>query len=34
MMSRQVRAGFFLDPSGVSRFSIWLLRDLMVASTS
>lgn len=22
LMSRQVRAGFFLDPSGVSRFSI------------
>lgn len=34
LMSRQVRAGFFLDPSGESRFSIWVLRDLMVASTS
>lgn len=34
MMSRQVRAGFFLEPSGLSRFSIWVFRDLMVASTS
>lgn len=33
-MSLQVRAGFFLEPSGVSRLSIWVFRDLMVASTS
>lgn len=32
--SLQVRAGFFLDPSGLRMFSIWLLRDLSVASTS
>lgn len=32
--SLHVRAGFFLDPSGLRMFSIWLLSDLSVASTS
>lgn len=32
--SLQVRAGFFWEPSGLRRFSIWLLRDLSVESTS
>lgn len=34
LMSRQVLAGFFLEPSGLRMLSIWLLRDLSVASTS
>lgn len=34
LMSRQVRAGFFLEPSGERRLSIWVFRDLIVASTS
>lgn len=33
-MSLQARAGFFLEPSGLMMFSIWLLIDLRVASTS
>lgn len=29
-----MRAGFFVVPSGLRRFSIWLLSDLRVESTS
>lgn len=32
--SLQVRAGFFWDPSGLRKFSIWLLRDFREESTS